>query len=186
MANQPPSTRPQAGRLSLKDALFLGFCGVLILFTRAVLRLRLSITGHSMFFTLFFLFLARACIPFGLAASFTGLLTGLMAMLLGLGKGGPLLILKFVLPALVVDLGAFVFPRMFSSYGLCLLVAAAASATKFLNVFVVDTFLGMDAAVVWQHATIEGLSNALFGMAGALLIPPVTRKLLAYGIIQPR
>jgi len=37
--------------LPLKEALFLGFCAVFILFTRAALRLHLGIPGHAMFFT---------------------------------------------------------------------------------------------------------------------------------------
>lgn len=64
--------------LSLKDALFLGFCAVLIVAARAALRLHLKIPGHSMLFTLFFLLLARGCVRHNLATSFTTLLSAMM------------------------------------------------------------------------------------------------------------
>jgi hypothetical protein len=176
----------QTGRrfgLPLKEALFLGFCAVFILFTRAALRLHLGISGHAMFFSLFFLMLARASVNYRLAATFVGFLAGAMAVVLGLGKGGPLIMLKFLLPALVVDLGAALLPAVFQSYLLSGLLAACAAATKFIDTYVVDTLVGMDDAVVLQHAALKALGGVAFGVAGSLLIPPVVRKLRAYGAI---
>ena len=170
-------------RIPLKEALFLGFCAVLILFTRAALRLHLQISGHSMFFTLFFLMLARGCVSYRLAATFTGLLSGLMAMVFGLGKGGLLIPLKFVFPALVVDLAALLAPGLFSSYVLCALTAVAASSTKFANTVLVDWLVGMDRTVLVQRGLLEAGAAILFGVPASLLIPSVIRRLRAYGVI---
>ena len=167
----------------LKEALFIGFCAVLILFTRAALRLHLHISGHSMFFTLFFLMLARGCVSRRLAATFAGLLSGLMALVFGLGKGGLLIPLKFILPALVVDLAALLAPGLFQSYLLCALTAALAAATKFISTFILDWLVGMDRVVIIQHAALEAVGAAAFGVAGSLLIPSVIRRLRAYGVI---
>ena len=41
------SQTPSSHNLPLKEALFLGFCAVFILFTRAALRLHLGIPGHA-------------------------------------------------------------------------------------------------------------------------------------------
>jgi len=169
--------------LPLKEALFLGFCAVFILFTRAALRLHLGIPGHAMFFTLFFLMLARACVPYRFASSFVGLLSGVMVVVLGLGKGGPLIMLKFVLPAIVVDIGVMLVPIVFGSYLLCALLAALAASTKMIDTYVVDSLVGMEQAIIFQHALLKASGGVFFGVIGSLLIPPVVRKLRAYGVV---
>ena len=170
-------------KLSLRDALFLGFCAVFILVTKAGLRLHLKIPGHSMFFAVFFLMLARGCVRNGFAATFSGLLAGIMTMILGMGKGGPLLIIKFLLPGLAVDGMAFLLPGLFQSLPLCALTAALAGITRFASTYVVDILTGMDPDILMQHIVIQSSGNLIFGIAGGLLVPPVIRKLKAYGAI---
>jgi len=170
-------------KLQLKDSLFLGFCAVFILFTKAILRLHLNIPGHAMFFTIFFLMLARACVPYKLSATFVGFLSGIMAVVLGMGKGGPLILIKFLLPALVIDAGAFFIPAVFQSFVLCVLIAVIAGSTKFVSTYIVDSLIGMDKTVLVQHAFIKSIGGIAFGVAGSLLIPPVMRKLKSYGVI---
>ncbi len=173
-------------RLSLKDALFLGFCAVLILSAKAALRFHLKIPGHSMLFTLFFLLLARGCVHHKLSASFAGLLAGVMAIILGMGKGGPLILIKYLLPAMVVDVMAGVLGAvLFQSMLLCALTAVLAASMRFISDVVVDWLAGMDLVVLIRHATIQTLSNVLFGVVGALGVPAVIRKLKAFGAIEP-
>jgi hypothetical protein len=94
-------------KFTLQEALFLAFCACFIVITRAVFRLHLNIPGHAMFFTMFFLILGRGCVPKMGAATLVGLLAGLLCTLLGMGKGGPLILMKFLFPALMVDLVGF-------------------------------------------------------------------------------
>ena len=170
-------------RLSLKDCLFLGFCAVFILFSRASMRLHLGIPGHAMFFTVFFLLMARGCVSSRFSATVTSLLAGSAAVVLGLGKGGPLILTKFLLPGLAIDLCAAMLPGMFQSFMLCALVAAVAASTKCLETLIVDRLFGMDRAIILTHVLLEGVYAILFGVAGSLFIPPVIRKLKAYDVI---
>jgi hypothetical protein len=171
-------------RLSLKESLFLGFCAALLVITKAAFRWHLGISGHAMLFTAFFLLLARGCVPSRGAASLTGLLAGIAAALLGMGKGGPLVISKFLLPALAVDLGALLLPWLWGSLLLCALVGALAGATKFFGTAGLDLLVGMDPALVWRHSLLEAAAAMLFGAVGALGVPPVLRRLRAYGVIH--
>ena len=174
-------------RLSLKDALFLGFCAVLIISAKAALRFHLKIPGHSMLFSLFFLLLARGCVRHIAAASFTGLMAGIMAVILGMGKGGPLLLINYVLPAVVVDAAAAIIgAALFDSILLCVLTGALAAATRFVSSAVVDLLAGMDPAILVRHAAIQTVGNVLFGIVGALWVPAVIRKLKAFGVLQAR
>jgi hypothetical protein len=172
--------------LSLKDAMFLGFCAVLMIAARAALRLHLKIPGHSMLFTLFFLLLARGCVRNNLAASFTALLAGIMALILGMGKGGPLILIRYLLPALVVDAMAVVLAdSLFQSMLLCMLTAILAASTRFLSDSAMDVLAGMEFSIVVRHAGLQTASNVVFGSIGALGVPAVLRKLRAFGAIEP-
>lgn len=173
-------------RISLKDALFLGFCAIFILSAKAVLRLHLKVPGHSMFFTLFFLLIARGCVRYRMAASVSALLAGVMAIIMGMGKGGPLIVVKFLIPGLVVDLVAGVVPGLFTSIWLCVFAAALAAATRFFGDCLMDYLMGMDPDILLRHAMVKSLGNVLFGMAGGIPVPAVIRKLKAYGAIGGR
>lgn len=172
-------------RLSLKNLLFLCFCAVLLVVTKAAFRWHLGISGHAMFFTVFFLFLARACVPLRASAIATGLLAGMASVAFGMGKGGPLILLKFLLPGAVIDLAAFFLPGMPRNFLLCAGVGALAGSTKFFGTAALNLLIGMDSTIVWQHALLQAIGSTLFGAAGGLCLPPVVRRLQAYGIIHP-
>lgn len=171
-------------KLSLSNTLFLGFCAVFILVGKAALRLHLKIPGHSMFLTMFFLLVARGCVKHRLAATFTGLFAGVITMIMGMGKGGPLLLLKFALPGMAVDMMALLLPGLFESVILCVLTAGVAGLVKFFSTVLTDFLVGMDLAIIVQHALIQSAGNILFAMAGAAFVPIVIRKLKAYGAID--
>lgn len=172
--------------LTLKDSLFLGFCAALLIITKAAFRWHMGISGHAMFFTAFFLILARNCVTFRGAASTAGLLAGIAAAALGMGKGGPLVISKFLLPALAVDAMAFILPWLFGSYLLCAFVGALAGSTKFFGTVTINLLIGMDAEIAWRHSLLEAAAAMVFGAAGGLLVPPVLRRLQAYGVLYPQ
>ncbi len=87
-------------RLETREALLLAFFATFIVLAKAALRWHLHIPGHAMFATALFLLLARACVPRMGAATAVGLLAGLVCAALGMGKGGPLIAVKLVLPGL--------------------------------------------------------------------------------------
>jgi hypothetical protein len=171
-------------KLSLRDALFLGFCAVFILCAKAVLRLHLHIPGHSMFFTVFFLLIARGCVQHKLAATFSGLLAGIMAVILGMGKGGPLILVKFMLPGMSIDVVALIAVGLFESVALCVIAASFAGATRFISTLCIDFLAGMDPDILMQHALIQSAGNVLFAMAGGIAVPMVIHKLKAYGAVR--
>ena len=175
-------SRNQPG-LSLHDALFLGFCGVCILIAKMAFHWKLHIPGHSMFFIMFFLLLAKGCVPNRFAATFTGGLAGMMALLMGMGSGGPIHLLKYLIPGLVLDGFGNLFPSFTLRYAPCLAAAAAASFSKFFGNAAVDWLVGMELPILLQHALLQSLSAVAFGMLGSLLVPPVMHRLKAHGII---
>jgi hypothetical protein len=170
-------------RFSLREALILGFCATFIVLTRAALRLHLSLPGHSMFFLMFFLIMARGCVPKVGATTLVGLISGLVCLMLGMAKMGPLILANFVLPAIVVDVAGAVYPRLVASYLACLLVGMLAAASKNVSGMGIDLLMGMEKDVVLQHLVITTVSSAIFGALGSLLVPPVVRRLQANKLI---
>jgi hypothetical protein len=170
-------------RFTLREAFVLGFCATFIVLTRAALRLHLSLPGHSMLFLVFFLLVARACVPKLGAATLVGLVAGLVCLLLGMAKMGPLILANFVLPAVVVDLAGALLPGMASSWIACLAVGALASVSKNVSAVGIDLLMGMEEDVVLRHVIITSVSSALFGALGAALVPPVVRRLRANNLI---
>ena len=170
-------------KMTLQQGLCLAFCACFIVITRAVFRFHLNISGHAMFFTMFFLILSRGCVPRLGAATLVGLLAGLVCTLLGMGKGGPLILLKFLLPGLMVDFAGMFMPQMAGSYVLCAIAGAAGAATRFLSIIFVEWILGMDWDLIVQHALISSACGVLFGVAGSSMVPPIFKRLKAHQLV---
>lgn len=170
-------------RFTLREALLLGFFATFIVLTRAALRLHLSIPGHSMFFLVFFLLMSRASVPRAGATTLVGLISGLVCLMLGMAKMGPLILANFVLPAIIIDVAGSLYPRLVRNYPACLIVGMIAALSKNISSIGINYLMGMETDVMLRHAVITSLSGVLFGGAGALLAPPIVRKLQANKLI---
>ena len=166
----------------MREAILLGFCATFIVLTRAGLRLHLHLPGHAMFFLMFFLLLARGCVPKNGAATLVGLITGLVSILLGI-TGSPLILIKFLVPALLVDLGAFVYPGFSVSFPACILLGVIATASRALSITGLEWLVGIETEIILQKALLTALRNSLYGGLGAALVPAIIRRLKANNLI---
>jgi len=171
-------------RFSLREALLLGFCATFIILTRAGLRLHLHLPGHVMFFTMFFFLLARGCVPKIGSATLVGLITCLTSVLLGMGKGGPLVLIKFLLPALVVELAGIIAPTFITSMLACAVVGIIASAVRVIASTGVEWLIGMEEEIIMQKALLAAATNSFFGAVGSLAVPTIIRRLRRNGLID--
>jgi hypothetical protein len=171
-------------QFTLREAVLLCFCATFIVLTRAGLRLHLHLPGHVMFFTMFFLLLARGCVPKLGAATLVGLITSLASVLLGMGVGGPMVLIKFLLPALVVELVGFIAPAFVTSMVACAAVGILASMLRAATSTGVEWLIGMDEEIMVRKAIISGLMNGVWGGLGALAVPSIIRRLRVNGLIE--
>ena len=167
-------------RLETREALLIAFFAAFVVLAKAALRWHLHVPGHSMFATALLLVLARTCVPRFGAATATGLLAGLVTAALGMGKGGPLLVLKLLLPGLVVDLGARL-PLPATARAVAL--GAAAGASGFFPTAAVDALAGLPADLVLQHALVSAGAKAAFGALGGWAAAAIARRLEAHGLL---
>jgi hypothetical protein len=49
---------------------------------------------------------------------------------------------------------------------------------------IIDSLMGMDKAIVFQHALIGAGMGMIFGGLGAAMIPPLVRRLKNHGLIS--
>ena len=171
-------------RFTLREALLLGFCATFIIMTRAGLRLHLHLPGHVMFFTMFFFLLSRGCVPRIGSATLVGLITSLVSVLLGMGKVGPIVLVKFLLPALVVEAAGALFPAFVTSMLLCAAVGILASVVRSTASIAIDVLVGMEEEVVITKAMFSAALNGLWGGLGALAVPAVVHRLRKNGLID--
>jgi len=171
-------------QFSLREAVLLCFCATFIVLTRAGLRLHLHLPGHVMFCTMFFLLLARGCVPKLGSATLVGLITSLASVLLGMGAGGPMVLVKFLLPALVVELSGFLFPAFVTSMLACAAVGVLASVLRAATSTGVDLLIGMDEEIMLSKAAIAALMNGVWGGLGSLAVPAIIRRLQVNGLID--
>jgi len=167
-------------RFTLREALLLGFCATFIILTRAGLRLHLHMPGHVMFFFL----LARGCVPKVGSVTLVGLITCLASVLLGMGKGGPMVLLKYLLPALIVECAGFISPAFITSMLACATVGIIASFVRVVASTGTEWLIGMEEEIIIRKAFFSAAMNGLFGGLGALAVPSIIRRLRRNGLID--
>lgn len=161
----------------MREALLLGFCATFIVLTKAMLRMKLGISGHSMFFMVFFLLLARGCVRKTGAATLVAILAAALSMALGMSGKGPLKVFNFLLPALIIDGTGIFLPRMPTIYPLCIMIGAVAGFSKCVHSALLEYLAGVPADIMFTKAALEGMFGGIFGMLGALPVPAIIRKL---------
>lgn len=170
------------GGFTLQEAIFIGFCALLIVLSKIVFRFQLGITGHTVFFLAFFMLLCRGCVPRRWTATLVGLLAGCAAALLGFGRGGVLEVLKYLVPGLFIDLLAMVLPRMSTSYLPAILGGIAAALGRVPGQYLVNRLVGVEVEMAIKLVAIKSLPAIGFGIVGALLVPEVVRRLRNSGL----
>jgi hypothetical protein len=166
-----------------REALLLAFFATFVVLAKGALRWHLDVPGHSMFPTALFLVVARACVRRPAAATLVGLLAGIACALLGMGKGGPITAVKLVLPGVVVDLGARWSQERLSVAWWAALIGAAAGASHFLPVALVETLAGLDADLVLAHAALSAGTKACFGALGGAAGAVIVARLRHHGLL---
>ncbi|MCL1138254.1 core component of ECF transporter [Shewanella pneumatophori] len=170
----------------LQDALFIGFCATLLVVLKSMLRLKLGLSGHSMFLMTFFYLICYGVVNRVGAMTACGLLAGLVAMMLSVGKGGPMILLKFGLPAMAMDLALLFMAGAFSlrwqSIILALIGCLAWSGKGLLS----NLLVGMSGQVALAEFGLSLVQGGAFAVAAALLIPTVLRRLHAHDLLPKK
>lgn len=171
-------------QFTLREAVLLGFCATFIILTRAGLRLHLHLPGHVMFFTMFFFLLARGCVPKIGSVTLVGLITCLGSALLGMGNVGVMVLVLYLLPAMVVEVIAALYPKFINGMITCAAVGVLAAAIRAATASSVEVMIGLEDEFMLAKAITSVSMNALFGGLGSLAVPSIVRTLKRNGLID--
>jgi len=81
----------------------------------------------------------------------------------------------------VVDLGAWIYPKIGTSHLACFLVGLSASATRVVTLVLVEWLMGMQWELIVQHAVIATAMGMGFGGMGAAMVPTISMNLHIIG-----
>ncbi|WP_394202728.1 core component of ECF transporter [Shewanella waksmanii] len=168
----------------LQDALFIGFCATLLVALKSMLRLKLGLTGHSMFLMCFFYLICYGGVGRYGAITLCGVLAGLVAMVLSVGKGGPLILAKFALPAVAMDITLLLLPSVLPMLWRFIALAIAATLAWALKGFVGDLLVGFSLQVSLVKAAKSLFFGSLFAVAAAMIVPTVLRRLKSHDLLH--
>jgi hypothetical protein len=162
----------------LREALILALLGALIVAAKIVVRLPVKLTAHSTLFWMLFLVLGKGLVPRFGSGMMMGLFSGLLAVLMGVGKQGVFVFFKFFVPGLTLDLLA---PLLFLLFGRQALARPWAGATLgiLLNLaklatgvalahlldFPLEKMEALVGVVMLGHVVFGGLGGVLAGLA---------------------
>ncbi|MBY5990705.1 core component of ECF transporter [Ferrimonas balearica] len=169
----------------LNDALLLGALALLFIAIKSVFRFKLGLTGHSMFFLITTLLLAWGLVPRRGSVLYCGFLAGLLAMVLGVGKGGPLVLLKFLMPALAVELALWLLPLAPWFRGQAMVVGFA-GVLAWVGKGALELWLaGAASEVLLVQVGWKLLGGSLFAGLACLMVPRLLRHLAHHQLIPP-
>ncbi|KFZ37588.1 core component of ECF transporter [Shewanella mangrovi] len=177
------ATNSQSRGFQLQDALFIGFCATLLVALKSMLRLRLGLSGHSMLLMSFFYLTCYCTVARVGAITACGAMAGAVAAILGVGKGGPILLVKFLAPAIAMELTLLLVQNLLTLRWRLIVVAVAGAIVWSAKGLLEDLLVGMS----WQVASVRFAakvgSGGVFATIGALLVIPVVRRLKAHDLL---
>ncbi len=171
-------------RIGTREAMLIALFAVFLVAARAAMRWHLHVPGHSMIAVAFGLVLVRSCVDRRSAATLCGVLAGVACAALGMGKGGPLIVLKLALPGAVVDLCQLVRGERASPSllrGAC--VGALAGASGFVPLVALEWMADVDPQLIALHALASAGGKALFGSVGGAAGAWVAAELRHHGVL---
>ena len=168
----------------LQDALFIGFCATLLVALKGMLRLKLGLAGHSMILMSFFYLICYCTVGRVGAITACGVMAGAVAAILGIGNGGPLIFLKFFIPALTMEAVMLLIQRFTTLRWRLIIVAFAGTLAWSAKSLVEDLLVGMSFKVALVRFAWKVCQGAIFAIVGALLVIPVVQRLKAHDLVH--
>lgn len=176
-ANKLNKTEKFLFKLGLADILRLAMFGTLIAIVNDITRLPLHLPGHTSIVWMGILILGYGLIPKFGAGMIMGIVSGVLAVFLGLGKEGVFVFFKYFVPGLLLDFMAPLFKNKLESP----VVAAICGIFTSLSKMTVNLLLGLLLKLPLVFLTLgmgfTSVTHVLFGAAGGVLAALLIKRL---------
>lgn len=163
--------------IGLADVIRLTMFGTLISVSRFVLQMPIGIPGHTSVFWMGLLILGVGLIPKFGAGTIMGMVSGILAIVFGLGKEGPLLAFKCIAPGMFLDVLAVLFLYKLESFWVSAIIGALISFSKLAASIALGVILDIPMVFLAMGFGYATLLHVLFGAAGGILAAVLIKRL---------
>jgi len=163
--------------LGMADVIRLTMFGTLISVSRFVFHFPIGLPGHTSVYWMGLLILGKGLIPKFGAGTIMGIVSGLLAVVFGLGKEGPLLAFKCIVPGALLDILAILFFKKLESIWVGVIIGALISWSKLLTSIVLGVILDIPMVFLVMGFAYATLLHIVFGAAGGVLAAILLKRL---------
>ncbi|SPF45600.1 conserved membrane hypothetical protein [Candidatus Desulfosporosinus infrequens] len=163
--------------IGLADVLRLSMFGTLISVSRFFLMLPMGIPGWTSVFWMGLLVLGKGLIPKFGSGTIMGIVSGLLAIVFGLGKEGPLLALKCIVPGMLLDVLAIFFLYKLGSLWVGAIIGALISFSKLLASMALGVMLNTPMVFLAMGFGYATLLHVIFGAIGGGIATVLIKRL---------
>lgn len=163
--------------IGLADVIRLTMFGTLISVSRFVSQMPIGIPGHTSVYWMGLLILGKGLIPKFGAGTIMGIVSGILAVVFGLGKEGPLLAFKCIVPGVLLDILAVLFLHRLESIWVAAIIGALISWSKLLASIVLGIILDIPMVFLALGFGYATLLHMVFGAAGGALAAMLIKRL---------
>lgn len=182
-ATQPdPDSQPEVSekfifQLGLADVLRSSMFGTTIAVTNDITRLPLQLPGHTSIWWMGVLVLGKGLVrKFG-SGIIIGIVSGILAVLLGLGKEGIFVFFKYFVPGLLIDFLALIFYNKLESPAIGVICGILTSLSKMVVNVVLGLVLKLPLVFLTLGMGFTAVSHVIFGAAGGMIASILIRRL---------
>lgn len=163
--------------IGLADVIRLTMFGTLISVSRFVFQMPIGVPGHTSVYWMGLLILGKGLIPKFGAGTIMGIVSGILAIVFGLGKEGPLMAFKCIIPGMLLDFLAIVFFNKLESIWVGAIIGALISWSKLLTSIALGIILDIPMVFLAMGFGYATLLHVFFGAAGGMLAAVLIKRL---------
>lgn len=163
--------------IGLADVIRLTMFGTLISVSRFVFQLPIGVPGHTSVYWMGLLMLGKGLIPKFGAGTIMGIVSGILAIVFGLGKEGPLMALKCIVPGVLLDILAILFFNKLESIWVGVIIGSLISWSKLLTSIALGIVLDIPMVFLAMGFGYATLLHVVFGAAGGVLAAVLIKRL---------
>lgn len=171
-------------QFNLVDVMRLTMFGTIIAILKNILRTPMHLPGHTSIYWMGILVLGKGLIPKFGAGSIMGIVSGILAVILGSGKEGVFVFFKYFVPGLLLDFLAILFLNKLESPWVGAICGALISLSKLAVSLILGIALDLPMVFLTIGLGFSSISHVIFGAAGgaiaAVLIKRLRPRLLSW------
>ncbi len=163
--------------IGLADVIRLTMFGTLISVSRFVFQMPIGVPGHTSVYWMGLLMLGKGLIPKFGAGTIMGIVSGILAIVFGLGKEGPLMAFKCIVPGVLLDILAILFFNKLESIWVGIIIGSLISWSKLMASIALGIILDIPMVFLAMGFGYATLLHVVFGAAGGVLAAVLIKRL---------